>query len=152
MRSIMKSITIVYMVLFTIGAVSTTRSQCTMGGGSRHTHGDQGQSTHKEHASERSAAKGYAFINDDGKQEATVTIKNGYEPSVLVVKRGIPLKLNFDLQEEDCTGTVVFKDFDIQKTLTPYELDAVEFTPDTAGTFTFACPMRMIEGTLIVKE
>lgn len=148
----MKSIAIIIMALLTIGTASTTRSQCTMGGGSQHKHADSGQGEHKEHADATSAAKGYAFINDDGYQEATVTIKDGYEPSVLIVKRGIPLKLNFDLQEEDCTGTVVFKDFDIQKKLTPYEVNAVEFTPDTAGSFTFACPMHMIEGTLIVKE
>ena len=148
----MKSISMIIMTLLTIGTVTTARSQCMMGGNSQHKHGDQAQGVHTGHDKATSALKGYAFINDDGNQEATITIKDGYEPKVLVVKRGIPLRLNFDLEEEGCTGTVVFKEFNIQKTLTPFEFSAVEFKPDTAGSFTFACPMHMIEGTLIVKE
>ena len=156
----MKKIAVIIMIILGFGAalivdfeqVSSSRSQCNMGGGSQHKHGDTQEVEHIDRADATPATKGYAFINDDGNQEATITIKNGYEPGVLVVKKGIPLKLNFDLQEEKCTGTVVLKDFGIQKKLVPYELDSVEFTPDVAGLFTFACPMHMIEGSLIVKE
>ncbi len=148
----MKSIMVMTIVLLTIGASSSTRSQCMMGGGSQHKHGNMSQAGHREDSAAASPAKGYAAINEDGNQEATVTIKDGYTPNILVVKKGIPLKLNFDLEEEGCTGTVVIKDFDIERKLTPYETSAVQFTPDTSGSFTFSCPMHMIEGTLIVKE
>jgi plastocyanin domain-containing protein len=119
-----------------------------------HKHGDTKDATHEEHAGHKEGlpSKAYAFINDDGMQEATIIIKDGYQPNTIVVKKGIPMRLNFDLQEEKCTGTVVFKDFDVEKELTPSELTAVEFTPEKSGSFTFSCPMDMIHGTLIVKE
>ena len=145
----MKTIAIVAFILLSLSAAPPAWSQCNMGGGSQHKHGDAQQS---EHPDATPATKGYAFINDDGIQEATVTIKDGYQPGVLVLKKGIPLRINFDLQEDGCTGTVVMKDFDIKEKLVPYVLNALEFTPDTSGSFTFACPMHMIEGTLIVKE
>ncbi len=130
-------------------------AQCgMMGSGGQHKHGDKQSDVPSRHSDHKDAAlsKGYAFINDDGLQEATITIKDGYQPSTVVVKKGIPLRLNFDLQEKTCTGTVVFKEFNIERELMPYELTTVEFTPDKAGSFTFACPMEMITGTLVVKE
>lgn len=135
--------------------VATATAQCgkMMGsGGGGHDHGGGG--THDEHSTKSATteSKAYAFINDEGIQEATIIIKDGYHPNVLVAKRGIPLRLNFDLQEESCTGTVVFKDFDINNELKPDDVTAVEFTPEKSGSFAFACPMGMIEGTLVVKE
>jgi Cu+-exporting ATPase len=121
-------------------------------GSSGHQHGAKKTEPHSEHKIVVPPSKGYAFINDDGMQEATIIIKDGYHPNTIVVKKGIPLRLNFDLQEEGCTATVSFKDFDVEKLLAPFEISPVEFTPDISGSFTFACPMNMIEGTIEVKE
>ena len=127
-----------------------SHAQCSMGS-SGHQHGVKNTESHSEHKVVTSS-KGYAFIKDDGIQEATITIKEGFHPNIIVVKRGIPLRLNFALQEEGCTATVTFKDFDVEKLLTPFEISEVEFIPDISGSFTFACPMNMIEGTIVVKE
>ena len=131
--------------------VANGNAQCSMGS-SGHQHGTTKTESHSEHKVVAPSSKGYAFINDDGMQEANITIKDGYHPNTIVVKKGIPLRLNFELQEEGCTATVSFEDFDIKKLLTPFEISTVEFTPVSSGSFTFACPMNMIEGTLIVKE
>jgi len=139
---------IIVISVFVVNAKS--QAQCSMGS-SGHQHGTTNTESHSEHKVV-TPSKGYAFINDDGMQEATITIKNGYYPNTIVVKKGIPLHLNFDLQEEGCTATVLFKDFDVKKLLTPFDIATVEFTPDISGSFTFACPMNMIEGNLIVKE
>lgn len=131
-------------------SVANSHAQCSMGS-SGHQHGTKNTEPHSEQKVV-TPSKGYAFINDDGIQEATITIKDGYHPNNIVVKKGIPMRLKFDLQEEGCTATVSFKDFDVEKLLTPFEIATVEFTPNSSGSFTFACPMNMISGTLIVKE
>lgn len=147
----MKTLTFVSTVVVFILASIQLNAQCGMMGSGEMKHGDSKDAAHKEHK-EAVPSKAYAFINDDGMQEATITIKDGYQPSTIVVKKGIPIRLNFDLQEEKCTGTVVFKDFDIKKELAVSEFTVVEFTPRKSGSFTFTCPMDMIHGTLIVKD
>ena len=91
-------------------------------------------------------------MRKDGKQEATVTINQGYHPDTVVAKKGIPLVLRFDLQEKSCTGTVIFNDFNIEKKLTQFKITSVEFLPDTSGTFIFSCPMYMVKGALVVGD
>jgi plastocyanin domain-containing protein len=139
-------------VLLIVGFASASAQCGKMMGSGGHNHDNVTTSDEHSKHTATTESKAYAFINDDGMQEATITIKDGYMPNTIVAKKGVPMRLNFDLQEDKCTGTVVFKDFDIEQELTPYEVTAVEFTPAASGTFTFACPMEMITGTLIVKE
>ncbi|MFB9619717.1 heavy metal translocating P-type ATPase [Brooklawnia cerclae] len=90
---------------------------------------------------------------DDGVQIAHVTVKGGYSPQVLEVTRGMPVRLLFDRQESgECSSHVVFPDFRIDRVLPAYETTSVEFTPDQAGEFGFACGMNMLHGTLRVTE
>ncbi|MBI5215918.1 MAG: cupredoxin domain-containing protein [Ignavibacteriae bacterium] len=147
----MKYFPIIILIVLFMGNTFAV-AQCGMH--SSGSHQQKKTSSHEQHSNQQQSlsSKGFAFINDDGIQEATIVIKDGYQPSTLVVKKNIPLRLNFDLQEESCTGTVVFKDFHIKQVLEPYELTSVEFTPAASGSFTFACPMNMIEGVLVVKE
>ncbi|NIS81804.1 MAG: HAD-IC family P-type ATPase, partial [Anaerolineales bacterium] len=86
-------------------------------------------------------------------QEIEVTVKGGYSPDVIRVKKGVPLRLIFDRQEAgECSSRVVFPDFQASKTLPPFARTTLEFTPDKAGEFGFACGMNMLHGTLIVEE
>lgn len=86
-------------------------------------------------------------------QEIEVTVKGGYAPNIIRVRKGVPLRLTFNRQEAgDCTSRVVFPDFGASKTLAPFATTTLEFTPDKAGEFGFACGMNMLHGTLIVEE
>ncbi len=86
-------------------------------------------------------------------QEIVVTVKGGYSPDIIRVQKGIPLRLIFDRKEAgDCSSRVVFPDFQASKTLAPFARTTLEFTPDKAGQFGFACGMNMLHGTLIVEE
>ncbi len=86
-------------------------------------------------------------------QEITITVKGGYSPDVIRVKQGVPLRLVFDRKEAgECSSRVVFPDFQLSKTLAPFAKTTLEFTPDKAGKFGFACGMNMLHGTLIVEE
>ena len=99
---------------------------------------------------EREAAS--AETNEAGVQEIKVTVKGGYSPDVIVVKKDTPLRLNFYRDEtSSCSEQVVFGDFGIARDLPAFKTTPIEFTPDKTGEFTFACGMNMLRGKLIVE-
>ncbi|HUF58170.1 MAG TPA: heavy metal translocating P-type ATPase [Actinomycetota bacterium] len=88
-----------------------------------------------------------------GVQEVEVTVRGGYSPAIVHVRRGLPLRLVFDRQESgECTSEVVFPDFRIRRTLPAFTSTAVELMPARSGEFPFACGMNMVHGTLVVEE
>lgn len=93
-----------------------------------------------------------ATLNKQGIQEATILVKNGYHPDTVVAKKGVPLRLYFDLQEKSCTNRVIFKDLDQKQDLAFGKKTPLEFTPGKAGSYGFACPMNMFKGTLVVED
>ena len=99
---------------------------------------------------EREAAA--AAIGASGIQEIKVTVKGGYAPDVIVVKKDIPVRLNFYRDETaSCSEQVVFSDFGIARELPAYQTTPIEFTPDKTGEFNFVCGMNMLRGKLIVQ-
>lgn len=85
-------------------------------------------------------------------QEVKIIVKGGYSPDVIVVKKGMPVRLNFYRDEtDDCSDTVVFGDFKIRKPLPAYKTTSVEFTPEKEGEYVFTCGMGMLKGKLIVR-
>jgi plastocyanin domain-containing protein len=88
-----------------------------------------------------------------GVQEVKIRVKAGYEPDLIVVEKGRPVRLDFYRDETDsCSDTVVFGDFGIAKPLPAYRTTPVEFTPDRAGEFSFTCGMNMLRGRLVVED
>jgi plastocyanin domain-containing protein len=93
-----------------------------------------------------------ASVGAEGVQRVKITVKGGYTPDVIVVKKGVPVELDFYRDEaSSCTEQVVFPDFRISRRLPAFETTAVRFTPDREGEFTFACGMNMVRGKLIVQ-
>lgn len=89
----------------------------------------------------------------DGVQEAVVQVRGGYEPSVLRVRQGQPVRITFDRQETSgCSDEVVFPDLGVKRFLPAFEKTTVELQPMQAGTFGFTCGMSMLQGKLIVTE
>lgn len=94
-----------------------------------------------------------ADVGESGVQEIKITVKGGYSPDVVVVRKGQPVRLNFYRDETAaCSEDVVFGDFHIARHLPPHKTTTIEFTPDKAGEFTFTCGMNMMRGKLIVQE
>lgn len=88
-----------------------------------------------------------------GVQRVDVTVRGGYEPGVVRLKRGVPARLVFDRQEESsCSEEVVIPEYSIRKFLPPFAKTAVEFTPTRAGTFDIACGMAMLHARLVVED
>ncbi|MGK2960562.1 MAG: cupredoxin domain-containing protein [Gemmatimonadaceae bacterium] len=93
-----------------------------------------------------------ASLSEKGVQEIKVTVKGGYSPDVIVVKQGVPVKLDFYRDETaSCTEQVVFGDFGIARDLPAFKTTSIEFTPDKPGEFVFACGMNMVRGKLVVE-
>ncbi len=93
-----------------------------------------------------------ASLSESGVQEIKVTVKGGYSPDVIVVKQGVPVKLDFYRDETaSCTEQVVFGDFGIARDLPAFKTTSVEFTPEKPGEFVFACGMNMVRGKLVVE-
>ena len=93
-----------------------------------------------------------ASVGESGVQEVKVTVRGGYSPDVIVVKRGQPVRLDFYRDETaSCSEQVVLGDFGIARDLPAYKTTPVEFTPEKAGEFTFTCGMNMMRGKLVVE-
>jgi plastocyanin domain-containing protein len=93
-----------------------------------------------------------ADLREKGIQEVKVVVKGGYSPDLIVVKKGIPVRLHFYRDETaDCSDTIVFGDFAIRKSLPAFETTTVEFTPEKEGEYVFTCGMGMLRGKLIVR-
>jgi plastocyanin domain-containing protein len=94
-----------------------------------------------------------AELTGAGIQRIKITVKGGYSPDVVVVKKGVPVRLDFYRDETaSCSDRVVFGDFHIARELPAFKTTSVEFTPDRTGEFTFTCGMNMMRGKLVVEE
>ncbi|HXG65545.1 MAG TPA: cupredoxin domain-containing protein, partial [Blastocatellia bacterium] len=93
-----------------------------------------------------------AAMGSGGVQEVDITVKGGYSPDVIVVRKGAPVRLNFYRDEtSSCSEQVVFGDFGIARDLPAFKTTPIEFTPDKTGEFTFTCGMNMMRGKIIVE-
>ena len=93
-----------------------------------------------------------ATVTDTGVQEIKITVKGGYSPDVIVVKQGVPVKLEFFRDEtSSCSDQVILGDFGIARDLPAFKTTAIEFTPDKVGEFSFTCGMNMLHGKLVVE-
>lgn len=92
-----------------------------------------------------------AKTSESGVQEIRVMVKGGYDPDVIVVKQGKPVRLDFYRDETaSCSEQVIFGDFGIARDLPAFKTTQIQFTPETPGEFTFTCGMNMMRGKLIV--
>ncbi len=87
-----------------------------------------------------------------GYQEATITVKGGYDPDVIVVKQGKPVRLHFNRKESSmCSEMVVFDKLGKSAKLPEGETVTIEFMPQQKGEIPFQCQMGMLRGKVIVE-
>lgn len=96
--------------------------------------------------------KASARVTDSGTQDINITVKDGYSPDLIVVRKGIPVRLNFFRDEtSSCSEQVVFGEFGIARELQAFKTTSIDLLPEKAGEFTFTCGMNMLRGKLIVE-
>ena len=87
-----------------------------------------------------------------GVQEVRIRVKGGYDPDLIAVKRGKPVRLYFTREESAlCSETVIFDTIGQSAKLPEGETVAIEFTPEAAGEVPFQCQMGMLRGKVIVQ-
>lgn len=92
---------------------------------------------------------------EGGVQTAEIAVgAEGYEPASVELRAGVPARLVFTRTTDDtCGKTVHAEALGVVRTRLPLGRPvSVEFTPDEAGRFTFACGMDMMEGTVVVRS
>jgi len=111
------------------------------------------QSAASEPIADASLAKAVQAIDQGGYQEVNINIgQYGYDPEVIKVKAGTPVKLNFEKDYSGCCLSVLrIPGFNIQKSMQVGKT-TVEITPTKPGQYSFACGMGMFGGTIIVES
>ena len=93
-----------------------------------------------------------AVSTSGGVQEVAITVKGGYSPDIIEVKKGQPVQLSFYRDEENsCSEELLMPDFSIRRDLPAFKTTLMELLPKEAGTFPFTCGMGMLRGSLVVK-
>ena len=93
-----------------------------------------------------------ARTDDAGAQRIRIEVKGGYDPAVIRVRAGSPVRLEFHRDETNpCTEEVVLPDFGIRSFLPAHQTTTVSFTPGE-GRYEFACGMGMVHGTIIAEK
>lgn len=92
-------------------------------------------------------------VQKDGYQEVNMRVENSlYSPNVLVVKKGIPLKINVQSTDSaGCGAEIVVPDFKLRKIIPAGSDGVIELMPEKEGTFKFHCSMDMAKGKIIVR-
>lgn len=94
-----------------------------------------------------------AAVGTGGAQEVLIRVKGGYDPDLVVVEAGRPVRLLFNRQETaSCSEMVQFPDFGVSRHLPAGETVPVEIEAPEAGEYEFACQMGMLRGRLVVTE
>jgi plastocyanin domain-containing protein len=93
-----------------------------------------------------------AATGSHGIQEVTIRVEGGYDPSIIEVVAGRPVRLIFDRRENNpCSDELVLRDFGIKRDLPPFERTTIEVTPPAPGRYEFMCGMGMLHGALVAR-
>jgi plastocyanin domain-containing protein len=85
-----------------------------------------------------------------GVQEIHVRVRQGFEPDVIPVEVGRPVRLSFYRDETaECTGELIFETLDLRRALPAFETTVVEFTPRAAGDYPFRCGHTEFRGRVV---
>jgi plastocyanin domain-containing protein len=88
-----------------------------------------------------------------GPQDIRIDVRGGYDPGVIRVVPGRPVRLTFLRRESNpCSEEIVLPAFGIRRVLPEGKPVTVEFTPTVPGRYEFTCGMGMLHGTLEVQE
>jgi plastocyanin domain-containing protein len=85
-------------------------------------------------------------------QDVHVLVKQGFEPDVIPVEVGRPVRLTFYRDETaECTAELIFETLDIRRSLPAFEPTVVEFVPTAPGDYPFRCGVTMMRGRVVAQ-
>jgi plastocyanin domain-containing protein len=79
-------------------------------------------------------------------------ISSGYQPNILYIKRGLPVRWIINVKRTGCNNTILVDSLGINRDLQNGE-NIIEFTPpDNLKEIKFSCGMKMIWGKFIILD
>jgi len=102
------------------------------------------------HAAQREKA---GQTRSSGVQSRTIIVDSeGYQPSAIKLRRGVPARLTFIRRAvEGCGTEVLIPAYRINRPLPLNSPVVVEITPNRSGRFKFTCGMNMFRGAIMVR-
>ena len=87
-----------------------------------------------------------------GVQEVQVRVRQGFEPDVIPVEVGRPVRLVFYRDETaESTGELIFETLGVRHALPAFQRTIVEFTPEAPGDFPFRCGHTEFRGRVVAQ-
>jgi plastocyanin domain-containing protein len=92
-------------------------------------------------------------VHDSGVTRVALSVtEDGFVPAEVKVPAGKPVTLVVTRKtDRTCATELVMKDHQINQPLPLGKPVEITFTPDHAGTITYACGMDMYKGTIVVE-
>jgi Cu+-exporting ATPase len=87
-----------------------------------------------------------------GAQEVQVRVRGGFEPDVIPVEVGRPVRLVFYRDEAaECSSEVIFETLELRRALPAFERTVIEFTPASPGDYPFRCGHTDLRGRVVAQ-
>lgn len=87
-----------------------------------------------------------------GTQEISLIVSDyGYFPNRLFVTQNVPVKIYLTTPSK-VTLCFMLDQWGVKKGVLPGKVEEISFVPEAPGEYRFYCPVKSIEGTLVVRE
>ncbi len=85
-------------------------------------------------------------------QDVRIVVRGGFDPDVVLVEAGRPVRLHFHREETaECSEQVVFDTLGFVYPLPPFQTTVVEFTPPEPGDYPFRCGKSVMHGRVVAQ-
>jgi RND family efflux transporter MFP subunit len=110
-----------------------------------------GQPSRSRPAEARPDSTARASAQDDVQNARVEVTEQGFAPSALTLRAGVPARVTFiRVTDKTCAKEVVLPSMNIRRTLPLNQPVVVDFTPQR-GEVTFECGMKMFKGTVVIE-
>lgn len=93
-----------------------------------------------------------ATVQADGRQQVDLIVEGGYRPDRIVLRAGLPARINvLRADRSPCSERIVFGDLGVSRHLPTGRVVPIDLPALQAGTYAFACGMKMLRGELRVE-
>ena len=84
--------------------------------------------------------------------EQTIEVAGEFTPASIAIPGNTPMRLHFRRSDKPtCADEIVLPELNQRKKIAANETVTFELPPQPARTFTFACGMNMMKGTVVVQ-
>lgn len=98
-----------------------------------------------------SAVKPEEVFKNGVQEVSLIATDTGYLPARIMVRKDIPVRL-FITSASSSTLCFIMDEFSIKKGVATQVVEEVRFLPTKAGQYKFYCPVKEIQGSVVVRD